>query len=59
LLRLASSPVRVMLGLPPYYGMTVGNRALQILRGLGLYRGRIHYVVKVKGISVGVLGGRS
>ena len=49
-------PVRLFLGLPPFFGLTVKSRVLHLLRRAGLYRGPIHYVFMAKPIHFGVSG---
>lgn len=45
-------PVRLLLGLPPIYGLTIKSRVLQLLRLAGLYRGPIHFRALVKPIHI-------
>ncbi len=54
--RLAAAPIRLALGLPAFYGMSLKNRCQQIGRWAGLYKGPIHYVVKCQPIGLGVTG---
>lgn len=49
-------PVRLALGLPPIYGLTVKSRVLDLLRKAGLYRGPIAYVFMAKPIHLNVSG---
>lgn len=49
-------PVRLALGLPPIYGLTIKSRVLQILRKAGLYRGPIDFVFMAKPIRFGISG---
>lgn len=49
-------PVRLALGLPPIYGLTISCRVLQLLRKAGLYRGSIDFVCVAKPIHFGVEG---
>lgn len=56
ILRLLISPVRLMFGLPAFYGMSLGNRCLQIGRWLGIYRGPIHYVCTARPIVISATG---
>lgn len=53
MIRILLIPVRLALGLPPIYGLTIKSRALQILRAVGLYRGPIHFHANVKTIHIG------
>lgn len=49
-------PIRLMLGLPPIYGLTIKCRVLMLLRKAGVYRGTIDFVAKVKPIHIGMTG---
>lgn len=50
LTRYLTSPIRLLLGLPPVYGITIGNRLLQIGRALGVYHGSINFFALAKPI---------
>lgn len=50
LIRYFTSPIRLLLGLPPIYGISIGNRVLQIGRAIGLYRGSINFFALAKPI---------
>lgn len=50
--RILLMPVRLLLGLPPIYGLTIKSRVLQLLRLAGLYRGPIHFRALVKPIHI-------
>ena len=52
--RYLAMPFRLMLGLPPLYGITLGNRLLQFGRAIGIYRGRINWRVRVKALRMSV-----
>lgn len=53
---LLTSPLRVALGLPATYGMTLRNRFQQIGRWAGIYHGPIHYVIRAKMGRLGLTG---
>jgi hypothetical protein len=52
IIRYLTCPLRLALGLPPVYGITIRNRALQLLRQIGLYRGPIHWSARVKSVAI-------
>lgn len=56
--RLVLVPVRLVLGLPPVYGLTIKSRCLMLLRNAGLYRGRIDFVCKVRPIVISATAGK-
>lgn len=53
ILRILAAPLRLMLGLPAFYGMTVQNRVRQIGRWAGIYRGPIHSVIRARTLRIG------
>lgn len=54
--RLLAAPFRICLGLHPFWGLTVRCRVLQILRNVGLYKGRIDFVFNVPAGHLGLTG---
>jgi hypothetical protein len=55
--RWLAAPLRIALGLHPFWGLTVKCRVLHLLRKVGLYRGRIDFVFNVPAGRLG-LGGK-
>jgi hypothetical protein len=45
-------PVRLLLGLPPIYGLTIKSHVLHVLRKRGLYKGPINFRMRAKTINV-------
>lgn len=55
-MKLVLAPIRLTLGLPAFYGMTIANRLQQIGRSLGIYKGPINFRVVAKPVHFGVSG---
>lgn len=54
--RWAAAPFRILLGLPPFYGLTVKCWVLYWLRKVKLYRGTIDFVCMVPPIQIFTTG---